>query len=85
LNCFESVDHTRIDIRELNELISSAKAYRQNIDEVKATVSRAYEEIRRTFEKKLGEDQHVFQEWINQFYFPHLAGKTNMPLLTQLA
>ena len=55
------------------------------MDGVKRDVRATYARIQNTFRAKIEHDEKVFQQWINQFYFPHLAGKTNVPLLSQLA
>lgn len=85
ISCFESVDHIRLEISQLNELIQQTKCNRQCIDEIKSKIDGTYQSIQCSFLRKLESDRKAFQQWINQFYYPHLQGKVNISLLSQLS
>ena len=78
------MDHLKITISELQGIVGKSKHKAEQIDEVKVNIRKTYKQIKERFIEKIERDEHAFQEFINQFYYPHLTGKVNIPLLSQL-
>ena len=69
----------------LKGIIEGAKRNEGRIDGLKERIGEKYREVREKIVERVERDEEQVQQWVNQFYYPHLVGKGNLGLLTELA